>query len=129
MRKSIAKAEEKKAEAEVEMKKSEAKVKERDERVKAREKKKSSEASKKDKKDEHDIGVAKCHDHVRHGKVFTYGGGSPRSAGPGVSYQQDLSDTDVPDDDDFLVEWDEWSEIEKGKGPMASWHDLSLIHI
>ena len=32
------------------------------------------------------------------------------------------SDTDVPDDDDFLVEWDEWSEVENGRGPMADWN-------
>ena len=33
------------------------------------------------------------------------------------------SDTDVPDDDDFLIEWDEWSEVEKGRGPKATWHN------
>ena len=29
--------------------------------------------------------------------------------------------TDVPDDEEYLIEWDEWSEIEKGRGPKASW--------
>ena len=28
--------------------------------------------------------------------------------------------TDVPDDEEYLTEWDEWSEIEKGYGPKAS---------
>ena len=31
------------------------------------------------------------------------------------------SDTDVRGDDDFLIEWDEWSEFEKGYGPKATW--------
>ena len=30
--------------------------------------------------------------------------------------------TDVPDDEEYLTEWDEWSEIEKGHGPKASWN-------
>ena len=29
--------------------------------------------------------------------------------------------TDVPDDEEYLLEWDEWSEVEKGRGPKASW--------
>ena len=29
--------------------------------------------------------------------------------------------TDVPDDEEYLTEWDEWSEVEKGHGPKASW--------
>eukprot|EP00435_Cladocopium_sp_Y103_P034429 s953_g8.t2 len=29
--------------------------------------------------------------------------------------------TDVPDDEEYLTEWDEWSEIEKGRGPKATW--------
>ena len=29
--------------------------------------------------------------------------------------------TDVPDDEEYLIEWDEWSEVEKGRGPKASW--------
>ena len=29
--------------------------------------------------------------------------------------------TDVPDDEEYLTEWDEWSEIERGFGPKASW--------
>eukprot|EP00435_Cladocopium_sp_Y103_P022216 s1948_g5.t1 len=28
---------------------------------------------------------------------------------------------DVPDDVEYLTEWDEWSEIENGRGPKASW--------
>ena len=30
--------------------------------------------------------------------------------------------TDVPDDEEYLTEWNEWSEIEKGNGPKASWN-------
>ena len=66
-------------------------------------------------------------DYVRRGKVFQYGKGSVSPVGRGVSASapcySDLSDTDVPDDDDFLMEWDEWSEIEKGKGPKATWNN------
>ena len=29
--------------------------------------------------------------------------------------------TDVPDDEEYLTEWDEWSEVERGRGPKASW--------
>ena len=29
---------------------------------------------------------------------------------------------DIPDDEEYLTEWDEWSEIEKGYGPKASWN-------
>ena len=29
--------------------------------------------------------------------------------------------TDVPDDEEYITEWDEWSEVEKGRGPKASW--------
>ena len=29
--------------------------------------------------------------------------------------------TDVPDDEEYLTEWDEWSEVEKERGPKASW--------
>ena len=29
--------------------------------------------------------------------------------------------TDIPDDEEYLIEWDEWSEFEKGRGPKASW--------
>ena len=32
----------------------------------------------------------------------------------------------MPDDDDFLVEWDERSEIEKGNGPKATWHNKHM---
>ena len=66
-------------------------------------------------------------DHVRRGKVFQYGKGSNSPVGRGTVASapcySDLSDTDVPDDDDFLTEWDEWSEIEKGKGPKATWNN------
>ena len=30
--------------------------------------------------------------------------------------------TEVPDDEEYLPEWGEWSEIEKGCGPKASWN-------
>ena len=66
-------------------------------------------------------------DHVRRGKVFQYGKGSTSLAGRGIPAtapcNSDLSDTDVPDDDDFLMEWDEWSEIENGRGPKATWNN------
>ena len=29
--------------------------------------------------------------------------------------------TAVPDDEEYLTEWDEWSEVEKGRGPKAPW--------
>ena len=29
--------------------------------------------------------------------------------------------TDVPDDEEYLTEWDKGSEVEKGRGPKASW--------
>ena len=60
-------------------------------------------------------------------KFFQYGKGSNSPVGRGTVASapcySDLSDTDVPDDDDFLMEWDEWSEIEKGKGPKATWNN------
>ena len=65
-------------------------------------------------------------DYVRRGKVFQYGKGSTSLVGRGIPAtapcNSDLSDTDVPDDDDFLMEWDEWSEIENGRGPKATWN-------
>ena len=68
--------------------------------------------------------MAKPQDHVRRGKIFQYGKMSSIPAGKGTTAPvTDLSDTDVPDDDDFIVEWDEWSEVEKGRGPKATWHN------
>ena len=77
---------------------------------------------KKDK--DRDAGVSVKQDHVQRGKVFHYGGtlGSPVGRTGNVAVVEiDLTDTDVPDDEDFLMEWDEWSEIEKGFGPKAAW--------
>jgi len=125
VRKGMAKAEEKKTEAEVERKKSEAKIKESEDRAKRKEEKKKAKAEKKSsgsekKDDDHEIGVAKRQDHVCRGKIFQYGKASPIPNGKGtVNAVSELSDTDVPDGDDFLIEWDEWSEIEKGRGPKA----------
>ena len=131
VRKGIAKAEEKKTEAEMERKKSEAKIKESEDRMKKREEKKkaradkkSSSSGKKKKDDDHETGVAKPQDHVRRGKIFQYGKVSPIPNGKGATTAvADLSDTDVPEDDDFIVEWDEWSEVERGRGPKATWHN------
>eukprot|EP00435_Cladocopium_sp_Y103_P033909 s3183_g8.t1 len=126
VRKGIAKAEEKKVEAEMERKKSEARIKESEDRAKAREKKKKEKAEKKSsgsgkkKEDDHEVGVAKKQDHVCRGKVFQYGKRSPSPNGAGTATMSDLSDTDVPYDNDFIVEWDEWSEVEKGRGPKAT---------
>ena len=133
VRKGIARAEEKKIEAEKEKKKSDAKIKESEERAKRKEEKKKekeakkAKSSKKDDKDDHVSGVATSQDYARRGKVFQYGKGSASPVGRGISASapcySDLSDTDVPDDDDFLMEWDEWSEIEKGRGPKATWNN------
>ena len=71
VRKSIAKAEEKKAEAEVEKKKSDALIKAREEKKKKKEEKKSSKSKPKDEGDDHITGVAKPQDHVRKGKYFS----------------------------------------------------------
>ena len=71
VRKSIAKAEEKKAEAEVEKKKSDALIKAREEKKKKKEDKKSSKSKPKGEEDDHITGVAKPQDHVRKGKVFS----------------------------------------------------------
>ena len=68
VRKSIAKAEEKKMEAEVEKKKSDALIKAREEKKKKKEDKKSSKSKPKDGGDDHITGVAKPQDHVRRGK-------------------------------------------------------------
>ena len=70
VRKSIAKAEEKKAEAEVEKKKSDALIKAREEKKKKKEEKKSSKSKPKDEGDDHITGVAKPQDHVCKGKYF-----------------------------------------------------------
>ena len=42
-------------------------------------------------------------------------------AGSAAVLDSDLTDTDVPDDEDFLLDWDEKSEMEKGFGPKATW--------
>ena len=63
-------------------------------------------------------------DQGRSRKVIYYGGtpGSPFGrTGNGAGVETDLPDTDVPDDEDFLMEWDERSEIAKGFGPKATW--------
>ena len=120
VRKSIAKAEEKKAEAEVEKKKSDALIKVREEKKKKKEEKKSSKSKPKDEGDDHIVGVAKPQDHVRKGKVFQFGKTSSTPIGSGTNYSHETlsssSDTDVPADDDFIIEWDEWSEVESGRG-------------
>eukprot|EP00435_Cladocopium_sp_Y103_P045227 s435_g12.t3 len=128
VRKGIAKAEEKKVEAEMERKKSEARIKESEDRKKAKEKRKAEKEEKRSsgsgkKKDDHPASVAKSQNHVCRGKVFQYGRKHPTSIGSGASVMSDSSDTDVPADDDFIVEWDEWSEVENGRGPKATWHD------
>ena len=33
------------------------------------------------------------------------------------------SDTTAPKPDDFVEEWDEWSEVDKGAGPKAEWSE------
>ena len=127
VRKSIAKAEEKKAEAEVEKKKSDALIKTREEKKKKKEEKKSSKSKPKDEGDDHITGVAKPQDHVCKGKVFQFGKTSSTPIGSGTNYSHETlsssSDTDVPADDDFIIEWDEWSEVESGCGPKATWHN------
>ena len=127
VRKGIAKAEEKKAEAEVEKKKSDALIKAREEKKKKKEEKKSSKSKPKGEEDDHITGVAKPQDHVRRGKVFQFGKTSltPIGSGTNTSYGafSSSSDTDVPADDDFLIDWDEWSEVESGRGPKATWHN------
>ena len=126
VRKGIAKAEEKKAEAEVEKKKSDALIKAREEKKK-KEEKKSSKSKPKGEEDDHITGVAKPQDHVRRGKVFQFGKTSltPSRSGTNTNYGafSSSSDTDVPADDDFLIDWDEWSEVESGRGPKATWHN------
>ena len=127
VRKSIAKAEEKKMEAEVEKKKSDALIKVREEKKKKKEDKKSSKSKPKDGEDDHITGVAKPQDHVHRGKVFQFGKTSSTPIGSGTNTSHETlsssSDTDVPADDDFLIDWDEWSEVESGRGPKATWHN------
>ena len=127
VRKSIAKAEEKKAEAEVEKKKSDALIKAREEKKKKKEEKKSSKSKPKEEGDDHITGVAKPQDHVCKGKVFQFGKTSSTPIGSGTNNSNETlsssSDTDVPADDDFIIEWDEWSEVESGRGPKATWHN------
>jgi hypothetical protein len=57
------------------------------------------------------------------GKMFYYAQPNTSSGSKGIvdSREIEFSDTDVPGDDDFLLEWDEWSEFEKGYGPKATW--------
>ena len=85
VRKSIAKAEEKKAEAEVEKKKSDALIKAREEKKK-KEEKKSSKSKPKDEGDDHITGVAKPQDHVCKGKYFSLARRPqlPSGAGPTI---------------------------------------------
>ena len=127
VRKGIAKAEEKKVEAEVEKKKSDALIKAREEKKKKKEEKKYSKSKPKGEEDDHITGVAKPQDHVRRGKVFQFGKTSltPIGSGTNTNYGafSSSSDTDVPADDDFLIDWDEWSEVESGRGPKATWHN------
>ena len=125
VRRGIAKAEEKKAEAEVEKKKSDALIKAREEKKKKKEEKKSSKSKPKGEEDDHVTGVAKSQDHVRRGKVFQFGKMSliPSGSGTNTNYGafSSSSDTDVPADDD--IDWDEWSEVESGRGPKATWYN------
>ena len=118
VRKSIAKAEEKKAEAEVEKKKSDALIKAREEKKKKKEEKKSSKSKPKDEGDDHITGVAKPQDHVCKGKVFQFGKTSSTPIGSGTNYSHETlsssSDTDVPADDDFIIEWDDGLRLKVG---------------
>ena len=69
------------------------------------------------------LGVSLKQDHVKRGKVLYYGqpNASFGSTGSTKGMETESSDTDVPGDDDFPVEWDEWSEFEKGYVPKATW--------
>ena len=129
-RKEIIKAQEMESDAAVEKRKLEKKVKEAEEKAlkKLEEGKKKKDEKKasgsKDKSRDHDAGVPVKQDHVRHGKVFHYSGNllppSGRASFAAV-VDSDLTDTDVPDDEDFLMDWDEKSGIENGFGPKATW--------
>ena len=120
------------ADAAMEKRKLEKKVKEAEDKAlkklkesKKRKKKDDKGASgPKDKPEDHDVGVSVKHDHVRRGKVFHYGGNPVSSSGrmdSNANVDSDLTDTDVPGDEDFLMDWDERSEIESGFGPKATW--------
>ena len=102
VRKSIAKAEEKKAEAEVEKKKSDALIKAREEKKKKKEDKKSSKSKPKGEGDDHITGVAKPQDHVCKGKVFQFDKTSSTPIGSGTNNSHETlsssSDIDVPAD-------------------------------
>eukprot|EP00435_Cladocopium_sp_Y103_P031652 s4552_g8.t1 len=117
--------------------------KSKEEKKKEKEEKKKSSSSKskgkkKDKGPDHDVGVSVEHEYSRPGKIFGIGRRSTSDECDGkhkmsstitpsgcrshaLVSNNDMSDTDVPDDDDFLMEWDEWSEVEKGFGPKARW--------
>ena len=111
----------------MEKKKSDALIKAREEKKKRKEDKKSSKSKPKGEEDDHITGVAKPQDHVRRGKVFQFGKTSSTPIGSGTNTSHEIlsssSDTDVPADDDFIIEWDEWSEVESGRGPKATWNN------
>ena len=127
------------SDAAVEKRKLEKKVKEAEEKAlkkleEGNSKKDEKKASgSKDKSKDHDTGVSVKQDHVRHGKVSHYGGNllppSGRASSAAV-VDSDLTDTDVPDDEDFLMDWNEKSEIENGfhwtEGNMDSGQGLRL---
>ena len=110
----------------MEKKKSDVLIKAREDKKKKKEDKKSSKSKPKGEEDDHITGVAKPQDHVRKGKVFQFGKTSLTPIGSGTNTSHEAlsssSDTDVPADDDFLIDWDEWSEVESGHGPKATWH-------
>ena len=131
-RKEIIKAQEMESDAAIEKRKLEKKVKEAEEKAleKLEEGKKKKDEKKasgsKDKSKDNDAGVSVKQDHVRRGKIFHYGGNllppsGRASSAAVVDSDLTLTDTDVPDDEDFLMDWDEKSEIENGFGPKATW--------
>ena len=132
-RNEIKKAQEMEVDAAIEKRKLEMKVKEAEdlalkklEEDKKKKKKKDGKGASgsKDKHEEHDVGVTVKHEYVRHEKVFHYGSKPIPSSGrlgDNAVVDSVLSDTDVPDDEDFLVDWEEKSEIENGFGPKATW--------
>ena len=62
--------------------------------------------------------------------MFQFGKTSSTPIGSGTNTSHETlsssSDTDVPADDDFLIDWDEWSEVESGRGPKATWHNKHM---
>eukprot|EP00435_Cladocopium_sp_Y103_P005290 s7878_g1.t1 len=148
-RKEIIRVQEMEADVARERSKMERKIKDAEKTSKTKEKKKkereakkkssSSRSKKKEKGPDHDIGVSVEHEYSRPGKIFVIGKRSTSDdecdgkckmsstiapfgcRSNALVSTSDMSDTDVPDDDDFLVEWDEWSEVEKGFGPKATW--------